>query len=352
MQGAPAGSSQETDHPERFDPETMAGGLMEAEHRARYWWASAAASGKDVLDAGCGNGYGLRILEAAGPARLIGVDLSEEAVARARSEVDGSTEVVQGDVRDLTFDDDSFDVAICFEVIEHIEGQAQALAELRRLLRPGGTLLISSPNRGVYTPGNPHHVREFQPKELESALQAHFAHVELLQQHPWLASAITPYDGLAGDGLTTLHAARIEPGLAPGAETYVLAVAADAPTAGLQPVAVMGDDFEVSWWQEQLAGMRRERDKAAKAERQASADADAARAEVGALSRRVMDLEQEAARVADLQHRFDIVEAAYEDKQSAALAEAEYMAGVIRDMQDSISWKVTAPLRALKRLRG
>jgi O-antigen biosynthesis protein len=305
-----------------------------------------------VLDAGCGNGYGLQILEAASPAKLIGMDVADDAVARARSEVSASTEVVQGDVRDLAFDDDSFDVAICFEVIEHIEGQEEALAELRRGLRPGGVLLISSPNRGVYTPGNPHHVHEFQPEELESALNAHFPHVKLVQQHPWLASAITPYDGLAGDALTPLRTGRIEPGLPPGAETYVLAIASDAPQAALEPVAVMGDDFEVKWWQEQLAGMRRERDRVAKAERQASEDAGTARDELRALSRRVMELEQEAGRAAELQHVLDNLEAAYEDRVSAARAEADYMAGVIRDMKDSASWKVTAPLRALKRLRG
>jgi hypothetical protein len=65
-----------------------------------------------------------------------------------------------------------------------------------------------------------------------------------------------------------------------------------------------------------------------------------------------MELEQEAGRAAELQHVLDNLEAAYEDRVSAARAEADYMAGVIRDMKDSASWKVTAPLRALKRLRG
>jgi SAM-dependent methyltransferase len=352
MPAARAESSEQTQIPERFDPETMAGGLMEAEHRARYWWASAAVEGRDVLDAGCGNGYGLAILQAAGPARLVGVDIAEDAVARARSEVGDSTEVVQGDVRDLPFEDDSFDVVVCFEVIEHIEGQDEALVELRRVLRPGGLLLISSPNRGVYTPGNPHHVHEFKPEELERALKAHFRHVELLQQHPWLTSAITPYEGLAGGGLTQVRAGRIEPGLPPGSETYVLAIAGDDAPSGLPPVAVLGGDFEVSWWQRQVEAMRSQRDDATKAERQALADAAAARAELGALSRKVLELEQEAARAIELQQTLDDLETAYEKRVTAAQGDAEYMAGVIRDMKNSISWRVTAPLRALKRLRG
>jgi SAM-dependent methyltransferase len=350
MQAAGTESQGETAIPERFDPETMAGGLMEAEHRARYSWAAAAASDRDVLDAGCGLGYGLGTLAAAHPSRLVGVDVAEDAVSRARRELDGVAEVVQADVHDLPFDDGSFDVVVCFEVIEHIEGQGDAVAELKRVLRPDGMLLISSPNRDVYTPGNPHHVHEFRPEELESVLQAHFRHTRLQQQHPWLASAIAPHGVPAPDELTAIGAGRIGAALARGAETYVLAVAADSPPPELPPVAMLGDDFEVRWWEQQVAGLRRERDQVAKAERQAGTSAAQAREELGALSRRVLELEQEAARVAELRHRLDTVERELERQESGAFAEAAYMAGVIEDMKNSVSWRISAPLRALKRL--
>jgi ubiquinone/menaquinone biosynthesis C-methylase UbiE len=329
----------------------MAGGLIEAEHRARYWWASGAVAGKEVLDAGCGTGYGLQVLRGVGPAKLVGVDTSEDAVARARKEVDRYAEIVQGDVRKLPFDDDAFDVVVCFEVIEHIEGHDEALGEMRRVLRAGGVLLISSPNPDVYPPGNPHHVHEFRREELESALKAHFHHVYLHQQHPWLATAITPLDTLGSDGLTSVRAGRIDPGLAPGGETYVLAVASDAPVARLEPVVLLGDDFEVGWWEAQLADTRRERDRTAKAERRACAETAAAREELAMLSQRILELEQEAARVVELEHRLVQVESTLEHREGAAFAEADYMAGVIEDMKDSVSWKITAPLRALKRLR-
>ena len=62
-------------HPERFDPTAGERGLIDCEHHARYWWAARAASGRAVLDAACGEGYGSAILAAAGATQVVGVDL-------------------------------------------------------------------------------------------------------------------------------------------------------------------------------------------------------------------------------------------------------------------------------------
>ncbi len=70
--------------PERFVPEELGGTLLAAEHLARYWWASGAAAGADVLDAGCGVGFGTKLLVEAGARSATGVDIAEEAVAAAR----------------------------------------------------------------------------------------------------------------------------------------------------------------------------------------------------------------------------------------------------------------------------
>ena len=184
-------SAQKQAHPERFDPRGAKGELVEAEHRARYWWAADYVEDKQVLDAGCGTGFGTAILSERRPSRLVGVDISEEAVDRAGDLAPRADELRQADIRELPFADSTFDVVVCFEVIEHIDRQDEALDELRRVLRPTGCLLISSPNRDVYTPGNPHHVHEYAREELESALGKRFDHVALFMQHPWLASAIS-----------------------------------------------------------------------------------------------------------------------------------------------------------------
>src|SRR6186997_360777 len=79
-------STEPSDQPvERFDPESFRGELVEAEHLARYRWAAAAVAGRDVLDAGCGEGYGSRLLaELGGARRCVGIDIDERTIAAAR----------------------------------------------------------------------------------------------------------------------------------------------------------------------------------------------------------------------------------------------------------------------------
>jgi SAM-dependent methyltransferase len=66
----------------------------------------------------------------------------------------------------LDFEDDTFELVVCFEVIELVADPLIVLDELVRVLAPGGLLLLSSPDRDVYPPGNPHHLHEFDAAEL------------------------------------------------------------------------------------------------------------------------------------------------------------------------------------------
>src|SRR4029079_653565 len=90
-----------------------------------------------------------------------------------------------------------FDLIVCFEAIEHVADPARALDELTRVLSDDGTLIISSPNRGVYPPGNPFHLHEYTAAELESELQSRFEHVRMYRQLPHLATLIVGDDDLA-----------------------------------------------------------------------------------------------------------------------------------------------------------
>ena len=328
-------------NPERFDPERTPGRLVEAEHRARYWCASRWAPGNRVLDAGCGTGYGLAMLLAEGPESVTGVDISEEALAEAGTRLGDEAELVRADARDLPFDDDSFDMVVCFEVIEHMERQPEALDELKRVMRPGGVLLMSSPNPDVYPPGNPHHVREYRPEELRAELEERFETVTLYRQHPWLASALLADESLAAGELREVLAAAIGEPLDPGSETYSVAVASDAPLSNAPGIVVIGDDFEVRWWHDQLDALRR-------AEHRSRRAAGELEVEVHRLSRALLGSEQTAARVVELQGRLEDLEA-----ECARLSQhSAYCERVIHDMQDSVSWRLTAPIRALKGLLG
>jgi ubiquinone/menaquinone biosynthesis C-methylase UbiE len=138
------------EHPDPFDPAESSGTLTDNEQRGRYSWAGQAAAGADVLDAACGNGYGSLILANAGARSVTGIDSSAEAVSTAQERLGGLGSVVQGDVEKLPFEADSFDLVVCLEMVEHVVDAAAAVAEFRRVLRPGGVLLISSSNLGLY----------------------------------------------------------------------------------------------------------------------------------------------------------------------------------------------------------
>ena len=201
-------------------------GLIAAEHLARYWLAADLASGLDVLDAGCGVGYGAEMIARAGASRVVGIDLAPEAIATASERAGELADFQVGDVQDLPFDEGSFDLVVCFEVLEHLEDPEPAITALKGVLREGGLLIVSSPNRGVYPPGNPHHLHEFTLEELRDALTARFANVVLMRQHPWLASLIDS-GTLTSPGEEPVRASVARAGQAVDAWTYVVALASD-----------------------------------------------------------------------------------------------------------------------------
>lgn len=145
--------------------------LMAAEHLA-------ARPGAVVLDAGCGEGYGLDLLARGGAHRVIGVDLDPQVVAHATATYAGSViEVVRAELSTLPLRDDEVDLVVSFQVIEHLHDIPSYLASLRRVTRPGGEVWIATPNRLTFTPEgdvpvNPFHVREFAADELHDELTA------------------------------------------------------------------------------------------------------------------------------------------------------------------------------------
>ena len=114
----------------------MDGSLVAAEHLSRYWWAAQFARGRRVLDAGCGIGYGSNMLAEAGASEVMGVDIAEPAVEAAKHGAGSGVAFRTGDVAALDFVPDSFDLVVCFEVIEHVEDADAVLDELARVLAP------------------------------------------------------------------------------------------------------------------------------------------------------------------------------------------------------------------------
>ncbi len=155
------------------------------EHLTRYQFAMPLAEGKTVLDAASGTGYGTALLAQA--ARYaVGVDISGEAVTYSRRHfLRPNVRFIQMDCTNLGFATATFDLVCAFEMIEHIPDYCGVLGEMRRVLRQGGRLVLSTPNRrpaDPVPPANPYHVREFSHQELALLLGDVFAHVELYGQ--------------------------------------------------------------------------------------------------------------------------------------------------------------------------
>jgi len=170
------------------------------EHWHRYMVASRFCAGRSVLDVACGEGYGADLL--AGVAgEVTGVDISLEAIthAEARYRDRKNLRFMCGSGEKLPLPDDSIDVVVSFETIEHLEMQEQFVRELRRVLKPDGLLLMSSPNKRLYTDArdyhNEFHVREMYRDEFEQLLQGDFPHIHWLGQKLLFHSVIWPEAG-------------------------------------------------------------------------------------------------------------------------------------------------------------
>jgi SAM-dependent methyltransferase len=155
-------------------------------HMASYRFAERYTKGCEVLDYGCGSGYGSAVV-AAEAARVVGVDVSDEAIEHARANFSAPRlefAPIEAD-RPLSFPDHSFDTVLSFQVIEHVRDPAAYLSEVRRVLRPGGHLVLTTPERRTrllpaQRPWNRWHLTEYSERTLGRALTPHFSQVELL----------------------------------------------------------------------------------------------------------------------------------------------------------------------------
>jgi 2-polyprenyl-3-methyl-5-hydroxy-6-metoxy-1,4-benzoquinol methylase len=113
----------------------------------RFALDAVAAPGARVLDVGCGDGRLALELERAG-ARVAGADPSRIAIERARAALPGAPFEQIGASGRLPFNDSAFDAVTCVHVLQHVDETQQLMSEMRRVLRPGGTLAVAVPNNG------------------------------------------------------------------------------------------------------------------------------------------------------------------------------------------------------------
>jgi ubiquinone/menaquinone biosynthesis C-methylase UbiE/glycosyltransferase involved in cell wall biosynthesis len=182
---------------ERYVPQIA--GEIQLEHVHRYLLAREYAKGKEVLDIACGEGFGSAIL--AQTARgVVGVDIAAEAVKHASTRYRlNNVKFRQGSCAGIPLDNQSIDLVVSFETIEHHDEHKAMMVEIKRVLRPEGVLIISSPDKKEYSilPNyrNPFHVSELFKEEFEDLVQAYFKNVALVSQRIVYGSGILPEAG-------------------------------------------------------------------------------------------------------------------------------------------------------------
>jgi SAM-dependent methyltransferase len=233
---------------ERFTPECVR--EIWYEHLHRYAFAAPLASGRRVLDAACGEGFGSELLARHGAQSVLGLDIDGDTVAHARRRY-GQHPALRFELADATrldaYASRAFDLICSFETLEHVEAQDALIAGFARLLDSEGVLLVSTPDRRTYSDltghNNPFHVKELYRDEFEALLRRHFPAVALWGQKLAFQSVIWR------PGHTDRWAAHTEGAESPGlaqAPIYWIALCARSEQAldALPSLHLFGDASE------------------------------------------------------------------------------------------------------------
>ena len=144
---------------------------MIAEHVARYEFAIPYVVNKQVADLACGTGYGCAILSSHATS-VIGIDNSSEAIAYAKQNYSRKNiSYKKSDVAETSLPAKSIDVITSFETIEHLNNDIEFIKEVRRLLKPSGIFIMSTPNIEFSTGTNPYHIKEYKLQECKKLLK-------------------------------------------------------------------------------------------------------------------------------------------------------------------------------------
>jgi O-antigen biosynthesis protein len=204
------------------------------EHLHRYAVALRLASRKAVVDIACGEGYGAHLLSRVA-SRIIGVDNDAATIRHAQQTyVKDNLVFREGSCLDIPVEDQSIDLVVSFETIEHLDDHTRFLLEIKRILTPQGLLVISSPDKRWYSDRtgqiNPFHKVELYHEEFERLIKSHFRNCRIGKQQmvagSWIASdGVRDRDSL-GTFSGDLRSVRFENGVADG--LYSIAFCSDA----------------------------------------------------------------------------------------------------------------------------
>lgn len=165
------------------------------EHLNRYSFAADFVNGKVVLDIACGEGYGANYL--ANIAKyVIGIDIDKETIEYASRKYKRTNLTFNASsATTIPLESSSVDVITSFETLEHLVEQNEMLKEFKRVLKPNGVLIISSPEKSIYSerdPNNPYHLKELTLPEFTNMLTKYFSSCKVYSQRLIFGSIIMP----------------------------------------------------------------------------------------------------------------------------------------------------------------
>lgn len=199
---------------ERMVPEFHKDTLTYAEHMTRYISAQELVKDRTVLDIASGSGYGTQLL-AKSAKKVYGVDVNEPAVQYSQEYYGAKNiEYILGDGENIPLADGTVDVVTTFETIEHIKDFKKFIKEIKRVLKPDGIALVSTPNDLEFAEGNHFHLHEFQQQELIDLLKEDFRNIKPYFQATWKTVVIgdeTELSGAFDKQISTLNLAPLDP---------------------------------------------------------------------------------------------------------------------------------------------
>ncbi|MGH3936641.1 MAG: glycosyltransferase [Pseudonocardiaceae bacterium] len=317
------------------------------EHYHRYALAARFTAGARVLDLACGEGFGPALL-ATGAREVVGVDIDPQTVEHAAAHYSSDhLAFMVGSMIDpgLLAGAAPFDVITCFEALEHVEEQDTLMAVVRRLLRPGGVFLTSTPDVTVYSHqhgnDNPFHVRELTDEEFRALLGGSFEHIAILRQNVAVGSLITSEAQTGSCVAQSLRRAadggwRVAPELP---HTYLLGVASETALPALPELSMLVD-ADLTLVRDAHRALAHERNQAtglaaklADEQQRAEADRATATRRLQRLDGEVQRLRDELARAQRRAQRAESLASWQQEIGSAAQRRATELAGEVQALR-------------------
>ena len=164
------------------------------EHLHRYAITMQLVKGKKVLDIACGEGYGTNLL-AKSATHVTGIDIDTTTIEKARKKYNApNLSFESGSLLQIPAKAESYDIVTCFETLEHVSDHPLAFTELKRVMVPGGILIISTPEKAEYSDKvgykNPFHQKELYGNEFKELVKRFFKFTFFCKQNCFAASLI------------------------------------------------------------------------------------------------------------------------------------------------------------------